>query len=116
MYSNGNGHDTICISGSCVLIKPVSVGEKWDINYVSISNAGTFTRIAEGQFVGTENITVMGSNLECTHVRIKGIRQGGSSSKSFTDDYWLVKGIGVVKVIYDGPDDYSVTDELIEIQ
>ncbi|MEN6389813.1 MAG: copper amine oxidase N-terminal domain-containing protein, partial [Syntrophomonas sp.] len=116
LYSNGNGHDDICTSGSYILIKPVSVGEKWDINYGSMSNAGSFTWIAEGQFVGMENITVMGSNMECAHVRIKGICQDRSSSKSFDYNYWLVKGIGMVKAIYDGPYEYSTADELIEIQ
>jgi|GEM_PF-6861872 Copper amine oxidase N-terminal domain. len=116
LRSNGNGHDDTCTSGSCVLIKPVSVGETWDLNYVSNSNVGTFTWIAEGQFVGMENITVMGSNMECAHVRIKGICQDRSSSKSFADNYWLVKGKGAVKVIHEGPGGNIETVELIEIQ
>ncbi|MEN6389292.1 MAG: copper amine oxidase N-terminal domain-containing protein [Syntrophomonas sp.] len=115
VYDNGNGHGSTCTSGSYVLIKPASVGEKWDINYVSTSNEGTSTWIAEGQFVGMENVTVMGSNMECAHIRIQGICQNGSSSKSYVDNYWLSRGIGVVKAIYEFYGNIG-NDELIEIK
>lgn len=72
-YSNGNGHCENCISGSCVLIEPVSVGEKWGINYVTSGQLGTRTWIREGQFIGMEDITVMGLNMKCAHVRINTI-------------------------------------------
>jgi hypothetical protein len=109
LYSNGNRHCNTCTSGSYVLIKPVSVGEKWDINYVTEGQVGPRTWTGKGQFVGRENITVMGSNMECAHVRISETSRDGS----FVYDYWLVKGIGVVKVIY-GPN--GSTGELIEIR
>ncbi|MEN6389809.1 MAG: copper amine oxidase N-terminal domain-containing protein [Syntrophomonas sp.] len=92
------------ISGNSAVVSPVNPNQYWNINYSSLMNLSDRLEKFTGQatFVGFDNINIMGTKEKAAHIHIE--KQAESSDEyshsinKYFEDYWLVKGLGVVKM------------------
>lgn len=96
-------YENALASGKNIVLKQATPGQTWNNTYTTSlwSNSGD-NHTEKVSFIGFEDMNFLGKNRRAAHINISGtkIYYYGTKSGSKTDyniDYWLVKGIGIIK-------------------
>ncbi len=97
--------DESVISGARIVLKQIQPGQTWNNVYTTslgFTNDSGDHYTEDVTFVGFEDIVCLNTNQKAAHIKVKGSFVSGKGSKyenthDFSKDYWLVKGVGIVK-------------------
>lgn len=102
-FGGSSSSDTII--GQDFIMQYVVPGSSWTNSYTSAQTSkegevqGQQVHDSEYVFVGWENITVLGKEIEAAHVICKRTSMSSSRQSTTTYDEWFVRGLGSVKVV-----------------
>ena len=101
----GDASSSVTIIGQDFIMQYAVPGSSWTNNYTSAQSSkdGEMqvqqVHDSEYVFVGWENITLLGEEIEAAHVICKRTSISSSRQSTTTYDEWFARGLGSVKVV-----------------